>query len=891
MAHSPDPSDHPARYPISKPLPESTSPLAAIGTRLHVLANGLTVLVHEDNRFPLASMRLFVRAGSVHEAPEQAGISHLLEHMVFKGTSRRLQGQAAADIESFGGELNAATGFDATMYIVDLPAEHWATGLDVIQDMIFNASFAPEELESERQVILAEMDQGNDDPHRRIFKSVQERLWAGTAYARPIIGYPETVCSISRDDLSAYVRSRYQPANMTLVLCGDVRSEDVLKQAELLFGHLTNHGERHPINIQGSNSVPGVFFNPDSSWEFPSASRIAVEQGPWQKAHFFLALPIPGLRDVHSVGLDVLAHMLGGDRTSLLYRRFKYELGLVDTISVSATTLDQVGMLSIQAQLDAANVEGLWSGVIRVLADLTPEMFSPEALDRAKLNMEDSLFQAKETLSGMASKLGYFQFHEQNFEAEQLYLHMIRTMDAGQLQEIIQTHIRPERLVCSIFTPTPETTTVESLHTALEQIWPDATPRSSQISRQTNSSQPEILHLAPGRTLVLLPDRSLPYTALTMCWNGGDLLLPPRDQGLSELTARVWTKGTRTKNAVAVQDFLADRAARVAAGAGLEQFHLSVHFPARFSPELLGFFQELVQEPAWASAEVDRAKQEQCAAIVRAEDSPVGLALRNTFPFLFPKHPYGYQRSGTPEAVTTFTQTQIVSFWDRQQSRPWVMAACGDLDREALLDMATNLAGQDAIAAPAPRKPQWGAERELLLQLQDRNQSHILVVFPLPGVGSEQTPGLNLLREVLAGQSGLLFRELRDVRGLAYSVTALLWQETLAGFLAFYIGTSPDKEEAAIQGFQDVVRNLAEHGVPETALHRAQNLLWGDYQRGRQRLIARAHEASENLTRGFTLDHSLQLIEQAKNTPANQLSTLIQEHLHWDKAYLIKVRP
>jgi zinc protease len=860
----------------------------ATGPQVHVLANGLTVLVHEDDRFPLVSTRLFVRAGSVHEAREQAGISHLLEHMVFKGTARRTQGQAATDVESLGGELNAATGFDSTMYIVDLPAEHWAMGLDVIQDMIFNAIFDPEELESERRVILAEMDQGDDDPHRRIFKSVQEHIWAGSPYARPIIGVPETVRSITRDDLAAYVRSRYQPANMVLVLCGNVRTEEVLEQASGLFGYLTNHGERHFVHCPAP--LMSAHNAAQDAAKGGSAPHIAIHHGPWQKAHFFLALPIPGLRDVHSVGLDVLAHMLGGDRTSLLYRKFKHEQGIVDTISASATTLDEAGMLSIQAQLDPSNIEALWAGLTNVLAGLTPESFSPEALNRAKLNMEDSLFQAKETLSGMASKLGYFQFHELSFEAERIYLHMIKNMDPEQLRDVIHAHVRADGLVCSIFTPTPGALETENLRDTLTRKWPSRTIEVA-TAPYVDRHQPEIVHLAPGRTLVLLPDASLPYMGLTMCWNGGDLLLTDHEQGLSELTARIWTKGTRSKNAVQVQDFLADRSARVAAGAGLEQCYLNIHFPARFSSEMLSFFAELVQEPAWLPEELARAKQEQCAAIVRTEDSPVGLALRNTFPFLFSGHPYGYQRSGAPGAVTAFTREQVVSFWDRQKDRPWVLAACGDLDRDALLSMAENLARRDVMAAPAPRSPNWGEDQKLSLQLQDRNQTHILVVFPLPGLGSEHTPGLNLLREVLAGQSGMLFRELRDVRGLAYSVTALLWQETLAGFLAFYIGTAPGNEEAATEGFQDVVRDLIDPGLPESNLDRAKNLLWGDYQRSRQRLIARAHEAAENLSRGFSLDHSLGMIEQAKQTTPQDITSLAREYLQWDQAYLIKVRP
>lgn len=846
-------------------------------TQVSVLSNGLTLLVHEDDRFPLVALRLYVRAGSAHELPEQAGISHMLEHMVFKGTPRRPQGQVAVEIESVGGELNAATGFDATTYIMDLPVEHWALGLDVLQDMIFNATIAPDDLESERQVILSEMEQGDDDPHRRIFKSIQKDIWADTPYARPIIGFPETVRNISRPDILSYIQSRYQPANMMLVLCGNIRLNDVQDKVKALFGDLVNQGDVRPFARRSSSALP--------------QSLVRIEQGPWQKAYLTLALPIPGLRDIHSVGLDVLAQMLGGDRTSLLYRTFKYEQGIVDRISASSTTLDQVGMFVIQAQLDPHNIPRLWLGLMELLSGLDVAALKPESLNRAKLNMEDSLFQSKETLSGLASKLGHFQFHEYTFEAEQTYLHLIRSMDAHHLQSLIRTYIRPENLVGLIFTPNPEELDSAALHQALKDKWPVQSSRKAHLPSASGRTEQEVIHLAPGRSLVLLPDPSLPYTALTMSWNGGDLLLTPGEQGLSELTARVWTKGTRSKNAVQLQDFLADRAARMGAGAGLEQFHLNVHFPTRFSSEMLPFLLELIQDPAWLPEELARGRQEQCAAIVRTEDSPIGLAFRQTFPFLFPNHPYGYQRSGMVETVAAFEREQVVSFWNRQKDRPWVLAVSGDFDRDAILDMAGALAQTELMAAPVPHSPTWGLERERMIHLKDRNQTHTLVVFPTPGLGHAHTPGLNVLREVLAGQSGILFRELRDTLGLAYSVTAFLWQDALAGFLAFYIGTSPDKEDAALQGFQDVVRHLFTNAQPESELERAKNLLWGDYQRQRQRLIARSHEAAEDLSRGFQIDHSLQLIEQARGLTTRDLSALVQEYLQWNKAYLLKVHP
>ena len=190
------------------------------------LPNGLTVMTIEDDRFPLVAVRLFVHAGSGYETAKQAGVSHLLEHMVFKSTVKRPAGQVASDIEGAGGELNAATSFDSTVYRVDLPAERWRLGLDVVKDMIFGAKFDPAELDGEKQVVsLSELSRGKDNPDNRLFQLTQAMAWPGQAYGWPIIGFPETVGQFTATDLRNYVAEHYQPQSMLLVVVGKVRAQ------------------------------------------------------------------------------------------------------------------------------------------------------------------------------------------------------------------------------------------------------------------------------------------------------------------------------------------------------------------------------------------------------------------------------------------------------------------------------------------------------------------------------------------------------------------------------------------------------------------------------------------------------------------------------------------
>ena len=331
-----------------------------ISTRL---ANGLNVYILQDKRFPLVCTRLYVRTGSANEDPAQAGISHVLEHMVFKGTDHRPKGQVARDVEALGGYLNAATSFDKTWYITDMPAQHWRTGMDVVKEMAFQATLDPAELEAEKQVIISELQGGEDNPGRKLHEDMQTASLANTPYGHPIIGFENTINSLTTTDLRNYVARWYQPQNMCLLVAGDLEPAEVLAHAEKLFGSMQNSSEL---------AAPAM---PDLA-NAPGGEMVSVRRGPWNKVYLGLAFPAPALADMRSVQLDVLCYLLGGDATSRLYRKYKYDLQLVDSISVDNMSLARGGMLSIDATLDADKVESFLTQLLQDLASLKAGTFT-----------------------------------------------------------------------------------------------------------------------------------------------------------------------------------------------------------------------------------------------------------------------------------------------------------------------------------------------------------------------------------------------------------------------------------------------------------------------------------------------------------------------------------
>lgn len=862
------------------------------------LTNGFTVLVKEDARFPLVSLRLYVRAGSTYETPEEAGISHMLEHMVFKGTENRPRGQIASDVEATGGYLNAFTSFDYTCYLTDMLSEHWKTGVDVLKDMAFHPLLDPAELESEKEVVVAELKRGEDNPGQCLFRVMQRSALKGTPYYSPIIGYENTVRGLSREAILAYISRLYQPQSMLLVVCGDIKTDEVLAEAKRLFGGMGNTQSVVPparIDL----SVPRGFVS-------------TVEYGPWNKASIAVALPVQNMGDVRSAQLDVLAQILGGDASSRFYRGFQYEKHLVDNISVSNLSFERLGVLYITATLDADKVAPFWEAFSRELAALGSATFSEEELDRAKLNIEDDLFRSKETIAGQADKLGHFAFFDKGEQGEINYLRTVQGTDQRTLLQLIKENFSPEALSLVVLLPEGTPPAVKpaggtEAQTAgekdslpawnawfgkvLADTWKETSPERERSAKAAQSGmEREVIDLGQGRTLVLLPDDTLPHTAMTMIYTGGDALLTEKNQGLGAFTASLLRKGPKDMSATAVEDFLSDRAADMSIASGRQTFSVNINAPSRFLPDMFSLLRDTLATPAFLDEEADRVGRNQLSAITMTEDQPVSLAFRRMFPFFFPHHPYGFLQLGEKGVVAAFKAANATAFWREQARQPWVLAVCGDYDREAVIDAAKNLSAPDR-KEHSPPPPVWSKDRELDLNLPGRAQAHLFLVFPTVGMGHEDEPGLDLLQNILAGQSGLLFRELRDQQGLGYTVTAFPWKTRDTGALIFYIGTDPDKLEQAGEGFRQVISSLQAENLPDAELERGKNQMRGDLSRSRQALNARSLEAASLTALHLPLDSAEILMNKAREVDAETLRALCRKYLHMDSAYRVRVLP
>lgn len=863
-----------AAAPQAAPANPSTS---GNDTMLVRLKNGLTVYIIRDSRFPLVCTRLFVGTGSANETAEQAGISHVLEHMVFKGTEKRPKGQVPRDVESLGGYLNAATSFDKTWFITDMPAKHWKTGMDVVKDMAFHPSLDPAELEAEKDVIVSELKGGDDTPTRRLFEDLQVAGLAHTVYGRPIIGFEKTIRAVTADDLRAYIRTWYQPQNMMLLVAGDIDPKAVLAHAEELFGDLKNDTilpEPAPVQLEGAAGGP----------------RVEVTYGPWNKVYLGIALPAPALGDQRSIDLDVLAYALGGDGTSQFYRKYRYEKQLVDSISVGNMSLNRAGLFYMVAQLDADKVEPFWQEFTRDLASLDAGKITPDVIERARFNYEDGMDRASETLDGLTSWKATVQFELGGPQGEANVRHALAAVDSARLRQAQDLWLRPDQVRVRVLAP--EKAKLPDLDAILQHNWPaPAVERQKAAAAAEKVDKREIVDLGQGRTVILQPDRTIPYVSLEILRPGGNALLKPADQGLAQLTAATLTDGCGTRDLDAMERFVAERAASLSASAGVQSFTVSLTGPARFNADYFALLGDLLHKPTFAEKDVRRQADTLKAALVRRQDNPMNFMGSKINGFLFPGgQPYGFDGLGTAENQDRFGPGDVQAFWKQQNAQPWILSVAGDFDREKVLAFARSLPVPTAPAVDVPQ-PTWGADKRLPLSLPGRQQAHLLLAFHAVPLDHPDAPALMLLESVLSGQSGLLFNKLRDEQGLGYTVTAFYRSLPEAGFMAFYIGTTPRNLDVARQGFSGIIKDIKTDLLPAELLAKGLNRMEGSYYRGRQSLGARADEAASERLLGQPQDFQKRLLEKAAKVTPEQLREVARKYLLVDKMYEVTLLP
>jgi predicted Zn-dependent peptidase len=354
------------------------------------LPSGLSVITDAMAHLQTASLGVWVGAGSRHEQTDEHGISHLLEHMAFKGTTRRTARQIAEEIEAVGGDLNAATGVEATAYYARMLRADVPLALDVLADILSDPSFDPEELQREQNVIVQEIGAAEDAPDDLVFDRLQETAFPGQSVGRSILGRRESVRSFDRKRLATYLKRNYLAPDMMVVAAGAVEHRAVVEDVERRFSSFT--GPKAPA------PVPARFVG-----------GTHVETRDLEQVHVALAMQGLPQRDANLYSLQVFTSVLGGGMSSRLFQEVREIRGLCYSIYAFHAPYSDVGMFGLYSGTDASDVPEL----MRVVVDQingAAETINEAEVNRAKVQMKASLLMALESSSARAEQLARQMF-------------------------------------------------------------------------------------------------------------------------------------------------------------------------------------------------------------------------------------------------------------------------------------------------------------------------------------------------------------------------------------------------------------------------------------------------------------------------------------------------
>lgn len=761
---------------------------------LTTLSNGLEIIVKEDPSAPVVSLQAWCRAGSIHEGEWLgAGMSHFLEHMLFKGTERRNGPEIAKTVQQEGGYINAYTSFDRTVYWIDAPATGADTCLDVLCDVVGFASLPEDEFESESDVIRREIAMGEDNPDQVLGKVLFRTAYSVHPCRHPVIGYLDVFNQLSRDDLYRYYREKYSPDNVFIVVVGAVETEKIVESIREKLGDVPRR-RRSPVVLPEEPPQLGVR---EEAVEFPTD----LFRGR-------LAWPLPNGAHPDAPALDLMVQILGDGRSSRLFRSIREKQQLAHSVGAYAYTPSFSGQLMISFDTDPEKSEAAEVAIFEELHRLRGGGVTPEELAKAKRQALGAQFGTLTDMRGQASDLASNWLLARNLDYTREYVHQMQAVDVEQVSAVANRYLNDSR------------------YTRVSLL-PKRKSFSATANRPSRSEDIRKVTLDNGLTVLLLSDRRVPFVQANGVFRGGLLAETPETNGITRLMARLLTKDTRQRSAEELAERIESAGGSISGSFGNNSFGAGVHGLRPDLSLVVDTLGEALLEPAFLAETLEKERQFQIAQIKAEADRPFTVALKQLRKDLYGGHPYGLESSGTEETVSALGRQQVVSLHDRLvKGGNGVLGVFGDLDLDETEDLVRKRFESGLSSGEREFTGRWqgivpdlsGSVSELK---HDKEQAVLLIGFRTVDLAHPDNPALEMIDEACSDMASRLFIRIREELGLAYSVGATRMMGLEPGFIVFYASTAPEKLDLVQKEMLDEIELMKNEGLAVEEFERA----------------------------------------------------------------------
>ena len=767
--------------------------------RAFTYENGLTLIVQEDRSAPVASVQAWCGTGSIHEGERMgAGLSHILEHMLFKGTDSRPPGAIASEVQNLGGYINAYTSFDRTVYWIDVPAGGASAAVAILADATMNATLPEKEYTKEQEVIRREFAMGFDDPNRQSSELMLKTVFAQSPLRHPVIGYLDVYNKLTREDVLRYYKSRYVPNNLTFVVTGDVDANKIYDELGKLF------------ETQPRRALEPVYV----ATEPPQLGRRdAHEEFPTELTRLSLAWRVPGLTNPDTPALDLLGEILGSGRSSLLNTDIRERKELAHSISAGMMSLQNEGVFVIHAVTDPDKREAVEKESLKILDGVKSKGVSEAELDRARRGLLANQLNALTTMRGIASDLGSNWLLARNLNFSRQYLDAIGKVTASDVKRVANEYLRPDRLNSTSVNP------------------PGTLEKNVKAADESRSGKVQKFTLSNGLRLLVREDPRLPLVAIHAVFRGGLLAETKETNGITKLLTRTLLKGTKSRTAEQIAEQIENTGGSISSDSGNNSFGVSVDVMQPDIAKGLEILADVLLNPIFPEREVNLEKQSLLAGIKAEDEQPTSVGRNLVREHLFGTHPYALRNAGTADSVPALTSGQLRAFQKEYvAANNGVISVFGDVKADEVKSLVEKYfaaipSGQLAFQnAPVPAPVTATAPVNTHL---DKQQGIVMVGFQSVAVNDPDRAALELINEASNDLGSRFFNRIREKMGLAYFVGAGQFYGLAPGAFIFYLGTDPRKVEPVTRELRDEISLLAKDGLTEEELQRAKSKLIG----------------------------------------------------------------
>lgn len=807
-----------------------------------VLDNGLTVLTKQVNTAPVVSVQMWYRVGSQNEKQGITGISHQLEHLMFKGTKERPI-QFGRLFSALGSNSNAFTSYDMTAYFGTVGSDKLEAMLQLEADRMVNTVAGENELKSERTVVLSELDGGNNSPGTRLYRQIMLAAYPDSSYGWPVIGYRPDVENYTAEDIQNYYRTFYRPDNATLVIVGNFETESTLSMVRKIYGAIAAPPKPELLITEEKQQA-----KPKPPTAATSREPIVLKE-PGSLPFLQVVYPnLPKTNDPDVAAINVMDNILSSGRSSRFYQAL-VETGLASSAGGSSSSLMGTGWYSLNATpTEGKSLEDLDRLLLAEIKKLQTEPIASKEIERAKTSIRASYILGNRDISSQAIQIGYNQTVAKDYRYSDRYLQAMEKVTIADVQRVANKYLQSDRRVVGYFEPSVITagggTTPTNAHSS--QAFQPSTPvNPAEVAKYLPESalvakagvppavQPYKFTLSNGVKVLLLRDRSTPTVTLVGELNAGTGFDTVSKAGLAGITAQNLTNGTTSKDALTLASRLENLGASLGFSAGRESVGISGISMSKDLPVVIDQLADLLQNATFPAKEFDLNLQRNLLSLKSELDNPSSLVRRIFQSTLYPDgHPFKAMR--TEESLKSINREDLIKFY-KTYYRPdsTTLTLMGDFDPVVAKNLLEEKLGKWQATGKAPKfnfpkVANLTATNEKQATLAGKTQAVTLMGHPsISRFDPQYYPAL-LLNQVLGGDTlaSRLGSEIRDRLGLTYGIYSYFQSgRPPQGSFIIQMQTSGKDTEKAIAATVALLKDVRDKGITKAEFEVAQKSL------------------------------------------------------------------